>query len=756
MNPDDLHDRLLATFLAELDEQVGAMNDGLLALERELGDAAHLAALFRSAHTIKGAARIVGSTQIELACHALEDYFAALRDGRLDFDPAHATVLFDAVDALNDAGRRIRASEPLADAPVARVGDRVAAITGGAPPLPEPQPPSPRKPPPGVTAANRPPAAAPARTTRPADDAKAGPTRGDGGRAAGDGGDAKVGDTIRVESSKVEALHNRAGELVIAATRLEDRLPEIGELSEWIDAWLADERVAANRRTSASANGREADALARVERLRAAYTQIWRALRDDVRGMRRASSDTAGAVLELRLRPIGDALEALPRAARDVAAASGRRVVVEIEGESVQADRLVVDALREPLLHLVRNAVDHGIEDPEERRLAGKPETGTVRVKAELVEGRVRITVTDDGRGLDADALREQLRTRGQRVPQSDRDLVRTIFAGGVSTRGSATSISGRGVGLDLVRASVERVRGSVNVRWKRGKGTSFILDSPPSPTALRAVLVACGNEILAIPSLHLDRLLRVKHGAVRNVDGRPTFVVEDEAVPLVPLATILGAPLSPPPSEGSLAVALLEVADRRLGVIVDDFVAEQDIVVRTLEGAAASVPHLGGGALLASGRIALVLHAPAVVYTGLGAGDFELPGRAGEEDVQRARVLVVDDSITTRALEQSVLEAAGYSVTTAVDGYDGWRKLQEGGADLVVADVEMPRMDGFTLCETIRGSDRFAELPVILVTALESPEYRARGLAAGADAYLTKAAFDQQTLLDTIRQLLD
>jgi two-component system, chemotaxis family, sensor kinase CheA len=268
-------------------------------------------------------------------------------------------------------------------------------------------------------------------------------------------------------------------------------------------------------------------------------------------------------------------------------------------------------------------------------------------------------------------------------------------------------------------------------------------------------VLVRCGTQVLALPSLHVERLLRIGDDAIRSVEGRPVHIMNDEAVPLVPLASVLGPPLPVPKPGTHHAVAVLDVADHRLGVIVDEFMGEQAIVVRPLEGAAARVAHIGGGALLSSGRVALVLHVPSLVSAGIQTGGVDVRAAPADERGARARVLVVDDSITTRALEQSVLEAAGFDVATAVDGVDGWRRLQEDGADLVVADVEMPRMDGFTLCETIRASERFRELPVVLVTALESQEHRARGLEAGADAYLAKSAFDQETLLETVRQLL-
>jgi two-component system chemotaxis sensor kinase CheA len=441
---------------------------------------------------------------------------------------------------------------------------------------------------------------------------------------------------------------------------------------------------------------------------------------------------------------------------RDVAAASGKEARAVLVGADVEADRAVVDAVREALLHLARNAVDHGIEAPEERVRAGKPRAGTVTAAAALRGEHVAVTLADDGRGLDLAALRETLIRRGRPVPADERELARALFESGVSTRGEATEISGRGVGLDAARAALAKVRGTVTVDWTPGAGTSFTLECPLTLATLRALLVRVDGHPLAIATTSVDGLSRVLAAELMRAEDREVVATAAGPVPVVPLARVLGPPLAEAPAAGTLTLVHLRAGGRRLAVVVDEATAEAELVVRSLPRGRSALPHLGGAAILGTGEVALVLDAAAIVATGLAARGGAAMHRAEvEAEAGRKRILVVDDSLTTRTLEQGTLEAAGYDVDTAVDGQDGWRILQERGADLVVTDVEMPRMDGIELCRAIRESRRFADLPVILVTSLDAPEHRQRGLEAGADAYIGKASFDQDGLLETVRRLL-
>ncbi len=724
MNRDQLAARLLATFLGELEEQVRTMNADLLALEVAPTDAERLKSLFRVAHTLKGAARAAAVAPVEQACHALETLLAEARDGKRTLRPEEFALLFSAADALGDAGRRLKAGQELVDSSLAALRDRLKRQKPGKEQRAAPSAHRPSPPPSGE--------------------------RGDG--------------QVRVEAEKLDALLAATGQLLVAGSRVTGRpaaLQALHDLAarstiEWSRAGrrlrLTIERSGAPSTLIQAVNGMEEN----LRRLLHDAGQLAADSADDARTLAQATDEVADRVRRLRMRPFAEACEALPRVVRDLATAAGKEIELEVLGGAVEVDRAVSDGLREALLQLVRNAADHGIEPPAERERAGKPRRGTVRVTGALQGERLTVTVSDDGAGMDVPALRATLERRGIPVPRDERDLVRTLFEGGVSTRAEATAISGRGVGLDVVRATVERIRGSVDVSWVQGRGTTFTLESPPTLASIRALLAAVGAQLLAVPTTHVERLVRVRPEEIKHAEGRDVIATPEGPVPVVALARLL-PPLVERPASGPLAVVLLRAGERRLAVAVDELVAEQEVVLRPVGRGRAPLPYVSGAAILGSGRVALVLNVAAIVGAGLGlSAGYGIaiaeakPGRRAKQ-----RILVVDDSITTRTLEQSILEAAGYDVRTAVDGADGWKALQEHGCDLVLADIEMPRMDGFALCEAIRGSKRFKDLPVVLVTALETPEHRARGLEVGADAYIGKSSFDQQNLLDTISQLL-
>ncbi|MBI1722657.1 MAG: response regulator [Gemmatimonadetes bacterium] len=569
---------------------------------------------------------------------------------------------------------------------------------------------------------------------------------------------------MRVEARKLDVLLASTGQLLVAGSRLASRPAELQALHDFTASWATEWRRGARRLRLALERSRVPPAVAQsvssveenLHRVIHDMAQLADGTAGDVRALSQVTAEVADRVRRLRMRPFLDACEALPRAVRDLAATAGKRAQLRIIGGDVEADRAVLDGLREAILHLVRNAVDHGIEPPASREQAGKPPVGTVTVAAALKGDRIVVTVADDGAGLNAEAIRGELERRGLPVPAQEHDLGRALFEGGLSTRAEATSISGRGVGLDIVRAAAQRIRGSVSVTWTQGHGTTFTLECPPTLATVRALLVAVGTQTLAIPTSHVERLFRLRPEEIRHAEGRDVIASPGGPVPLVALARLL-PPLVERPVAGPVPVVMLVAGERRLAAAVDDLISEQEVVLRPLRRERQPLPHLSGAALLGTGRVALVLNPVALIAAGLGlaAGPGLNVAETKPEGPAKRRILVVDDSITTRTLEQSILDAAGYDVRTAVDGADGWKVLQEHGCDLVVADIEMPRMDGFALCEAIRASKRFKELPVVLVTALETEEHRARGLEVGADAFIGKSSFDQQNLLDTVRQLL-
>ncbi len=710
------------------------MNADLLVLEQRPDDPDRLRSVFRVAHTLKGAARAGGVPLVEQACHRLETLLADVRDGKVRLEPARFASLFAAADALEAATAALRKGDPLTHSPLA---DWLAGFRDG----------------PGMTAR----AAAPPAATRPAAPPAAPvATTEPPATPAPD-------TTLRVRADRLDALMASAGRLLGSRREAEARVEDLETLhlqlmrtaTEWkraarrVHTTLARFGTGAEVRQSLRHTEEQLRLLvSRAERLAvhtAAHTRVFDGITHDV----------LGQVRQLRMRPFAEACEALPRVVRDVAGTTKQARLVVMGGD-LELDRAVLDGLREALVHIVRNAVDHGIESPPKRVATGKDPTGAVTVAATRTGDRVAVTVTDDGAGIDVAAIRRLLERRGLDVPADDQEVARILFAGGVSTRLEPTVISGRGVGMDLVRAAIERVGGSLDLRWTPGAGTTLTLTCPPTLASVRAVLMTVGQQTVAIPTADVERMLRVPVAALRRIEGRDVVLMENEPLPLTSLARLL-PPLTEQPLHEWVLIVVVRSGDRRLALSVDALLSEEELFMQPLSRGGRRSPLLSGAAMLATSSLALVLDTAATVTQALTDGTSGLtiaepaPGAPTEQ-----RILVVDDSMTTRTLLQGILETAGYHVRTAVDGADGWRLLQEtGDVDLVVSDIEMPRMDGFALCEAIRGSQRFRDLPVILVTALETDAHRTRGLEAGADAYLGKSSFDQQGLVNAVHHLL-
>jgi two-component system chemotaxis sensor kinase CheA len=847
LDRDKLILRLRATFSIELREHVESFNRELLALERGGGDAARaesIKTLFRTAHSLKGAARAVNAGKLELVCHNLEELLTSLRDGSRPLTPEIFEQLFAAVDTFEAAGREINASLP------------APATSPTPPPQLKPQSPAPASRPatdaraPSALAAAPAPTAQPALVVDPASltpgaeragfDAASGqvqtsqsPTGGSaferaaqtafdsipakspsstpegsqgptsiaasdamqsspaGGTIPGPGASprftmppvvvpprgseppvttASLETFLRVPEHKLDSLLACNSELLIARRRLDARQADLAALGDRVNELRASaERTtrvtspsprsggAALRlqRASTRAVDPQREHLIALDRALETYTAT---LAEDLRALERAAQALDERIHQVRMVPFEQACDALHRTVRDLAARERKPTELAIEGGEIELDRSIIDGLRMPLLHLVRNAVDHGIETADERSLAGKPARGTLSISAALRGDRVEVVVRDDGRGVDLDRIRERLRQNGMPAPTDDQDALRMIFEAGFSTAPSVTDVSGRGVGLDVVRTQIEALRGTVGVTFQPGRGTCFTLALPLTVTTLRALLVRVGAELFALPSANVERLVRAGASQLAQLQGRETLLTAEAPLPLVSLAELVGAEAAPPSAaQDKLPIVIVGQPGERVALAVDELIAEQDMVVKQLGKRIRKLRHVSGATLLASGRVALLLHTGDLVRTALGRVPARRAGGMFEASAAsaRKRVLLVDDSATTRTLEKSILEAAGYEILSAVDGAQAWQLLQEHGADLVVSDVEMPNMTGFQLAQTIRGSKRFRDLPLILLTSLDSDQDRGRGLESGADAYLVKSAFDQTNLLETIRQLL-
>jgi two-component system chemotaxis sensor kinase CheA len=697
--------QLLASFVVELDEQVRSFGAELLALEKQgpSGVAERVRTLFRIAHTIKGGARAVDAPALADLANDLEEVLTRLRATGAPPPVEMHAALYGTGDAIAAAGRALRETGRVPDTVVAPAREALAQWLTSAGEASPPAPASPSGP-----------------------DASSAPREE---RAV-----------ARVATSRLNDLLSSSSEMLIALRRTERRLDTLESAALEVLLRAAPRASEAPLREKARALATAVVGVAREHRVLADA-----ALRLDEE------------VRRVRLLPFAEALAGIERVARDAAAAGGKTITMAFSGEDTLLDRAVLDELRDPLHHLVRNAADHGIETPTVRRAAGKPEAGRIEIGARVSGGSVEITVVDDGRGIDVEALRVRAAERNRPVPTRDGDLVQLVFEAGFSTAPRVTGVSGRGVGLDVVRSRVEAMRGHVALDFTPGVGTRFRLTVPVELSTMRAVLLHAGDQIVAVPSHQVRTVKRVGIDDLPLAEGRRRLPTAGAPLPVVALAPLLGLGAAPTTS-AKLPLAVLEAGGDSAAFAVDELVDEVALTVKRLPARLGGTRHIAGASILSDGKVALILNVATLIKEALGRRAEDLAPRTATGR-RRTRVLLVDDSITTRGLERSILEAAGYEVVTASDGGEAWMLLQEQPPDqpfdVIVSDIEMPNVTGFELTERVRASQALARVPVVLVSGLASEADRARGLELGADAYVVKSAFQQSMLLETIAELV-
>nr|WP_282600186.1 response regulator [Patulibacter sp. SYSU D01012] len=692
-------------FRDESAERLDRMTDVLLAAERTgAADADAVAELFRDAHSIRGSAGMFGFAGIGDLATAMEDVLAVARTaGRLEgADAAGLLAAADAIRAalagdeslLEPAGTALRAGRPESDA--AAGADDAPTPSGAPAPAPAPAPPddpptaddappapAPLPPPPPASSPGPPPAGPPspaAGVPRPADPA------------------AEATRTMRVAAAKVDQLLAVTGEAALGLGRLEHRVRNAG---------LADEGV--------------------LQELDQGETIV---------------AELQDAVLALRTLPLRTITDPLPRAVRDIAAAADRDVRLDLEGMETPLDRSVLDGIAEALVHLLRNAISHGIEAPEDRRAAGKPETGRILLRAEQRGGQVRVSCTDDGRGVPQ-ALVDRAAARG--VPLAD-----VLAEAGTSTGGASSSLSGRGVGLDAVKRHVEGLGGQLEASSEPGRGSTISLLLPLTLAIMQLLVVERGGQRFAVALGSVEEA--VVEPRVEELEGRCYVRHADAALPLADLADLIGQ--SAPALAPDAPTLVLRAAGARAAVTCDRLVGDREAVTKPLGPILGGVPGYLGATMLPDGTIALLLDPAHLVR----AAARTTPGARAVDAVPVVpHVLVVDDQFTVRELQRSILESAGYRVSVAADGRDALAIVDaDEDVDLVVTDIEMPVMDGLALLETLRARPATRSLPVVIVSSVSDERARLRGAEAGADAWVVKAQFDQRSLLDTVGRLID
>jgi two-component system sensor histidine kinase and response regulator WspE len=739
---------MLALFREEAETQALVLSSGLLALERDPALATELEACMRAAHSLKGAARIVGLAVGVRVAHAMEDCFVAAQEGRVILRQAHIDLLLGATDLLariartaeTEIGQWDEERKPEVDLRLAALAGLVA---GGIPAA-------------SVDGVDTAPAAPSDESAADTDAAAA--TRG--GR-----GSERV---LRVSAENLNRLLSLAGESLVE--------------SRWIkpfaESLLRLKRLHHDLATMLAIVSEGRDGRAMDEPAQLALTQAQRRVVEDEQflGMRlaelemfdRRSIDLAHRLYEealaCRMRPFADGVEGLPRMVRDLARSLGRRVKLEILGGGTRVDRDILVKLDAPLGHLLRNAVDHGVESPEARQAAGKSAEGLVRIEAHHRAGALHIIVSDDGGGVDLEQLREavvarHLTTREASQALSSAELLEFLFLPGFTMKTTVTDVSGRGVGLDAVRDMVRQVGGTVHVSSETGKGTRFQLQLPVTVSVVRTLLVEIAGEPYAFPLAYIVRTLKLSKSRIERLEGRQHFDFEGRQIGLVMARQVFAAG-APPAAADELSVIVLGDQLHAYGLVVDRFLGERELVVQPLDAQLGKIQDIAAGALMEDGSPVLIVDTEDMMRSmdKLAAGGrlaSVSPGASTGDAKKRKRVLVVDDSLTVRELERKLLGNRGYDVDVAVDGMDGWNAARTGHFDLVVTDIDMPRMDGIELVGLITRDQHLKSVPVMIVSYKDRDEDRQRGLEAGAAYYLTKGSFHDETLLQAVVDLI-
>ena len=577
----------------------------------------------------------------------------------------------------------------------------------------------------------------------------------------GDGG------IVRVMAENLDRLMGLAGECLVQAQSIKNFYPALLRIKKAfpdLTGSLEHLRESLDRESDRETCLRLQEVIEGVARLHRLMTDQTVDFELSSRRLEKLAHRLYDEVVASRMQPFSEGMHGLSRLVRDMARELGKKVRLEVLGEATPVDRDILDKLEAPLTHLIRNALDHGLETPGERAEAGKPPEGRLTVEARHVAGMLNISVADDGRGVLQERLRAKVVEKGLVHPGmapglSKGELLEFLFLPGFSTTGKVTEISGRGVGLDVVFTMAQEVGGSVRVESTEGRGTRFVLLLPLTLSVIRTLLVEIDAEIYAMPLTRIDRIFRVPPADLRVVEDRQFYPLDGENIGIVDARQLFRLPQPAAPVD---LCHLLVFSDRmnRYGLVVDRFLGQQDLVVRPLDARLGKLANISAGAILEDGSPVLILDVDDLVRS---IDQLLVHGRPRKVGVDRAaqeagrcrRILVVDDSLTVREVERKLLETEGYEVTVAVDGMDGWNNLQAGAFDLVVSDVDMPRMNGIELVRKIKTDPLLKDLPVMIVSYKDREEDRLRGLEAGANYYLAKSSFHDETLIKAVRDLI-
>jgi two-component system chemotaxis sensor kinase CheA len=689
-------------FLREADEHLDALRRGFITMEKEGVSDAQLNELLRSAHTLKGSANMVDLAELAGVAHRMEDLLKDLQSGKQKFSPDLVDVLLVATDAIEALMTQAQSGGGIS----VNVDTVVKALKTGS-----------------ISEGQKEAAVAP------------------------DYQGVERRTSVRASVERLDQLVNRMGEILLSQKAMAARQQQMTNLLSQMDSSLGILRSRSDDHT--------------LQALRSSMVSLINDFERDRLQFGYQADDVYQRAMELRLLPLATITDDFERSLRNLARNLKKEVNFTVQGQEVELDRNMLDAVKPILLHVLNNAIDHGIEDPDTRVRLGKPKAGQVALQAQYEGSFIQISVCDDGQGLDPVKIRATAVKRGVLSPEaaeamSDDAVIYLVFEPGFSTREFITDVSGRGVGLDVVKTNLDQVKGDLTLHSRVGVGTELVLRLPLSMAIFTGLMVDCCGETFVFPQHYVAEVLRVSPRDVLEEMGREVVRLREVSIPLSSLAQILEQEQAVNAAK-RLTVLVLKFREQTIGLLVDRTIGLQEVVVKDLGCQLKSLDYFSGATILGDGTPALIVSVADLFAAGQGRQAMHLR-RAYENEqkkAKRGRILVVDDSITTRTMEKNILETNYYDVVVAVSGFDALEKLNTGHFDLMVSDVEMPGMTGFELTKKVRQREDTRDMPVIIVSSLSSDEHRRLGMDAGAQAYIVKGSFQQGALLDTVETLI-
>ncbi|MEB3340671.1 hybrid sensor histidine kinase/response regulator [Okeania sp.] len=594
-------------------------------------------------------------------------------------------------------------------------------------------------------------------------------------------------ETVRVPTRNLDSLMTQTGELTVTQIRLAHRVAKIEEIANLWEDWSRDtfrnrfiihdinvsNSTTINDYSIKQLQSYHHRAEEQLEKLGLLINNLRNSIYEDVAKLDLISNEIEMGVRTLRMLPLSTIFNMFPRVVRDLARQEGKKVELIIEGGNTKADKRIIEQMKDPLMHIIRNAIDHGIETPEERKKLGKSEVATIKLRAYNTATNVIIEVIDDGRGLDINeitktAIKQGICNEYELEYMTQIQIQSLIFTPGFSTKKFVTEVSGRGVGLDVVKTNVEELKGNISIESQPKKGCSIKVVLSASLATINVLIVGIENTYYALPVESVKTTFIVSTASIFTIEGRDTIIFNNEPVSVAQLADLLEVSVinqEKVANEIEKPCIILKVGNEKLGLFVDSLIDEQDVVLKPQSKLLKRVRNIAGATILGTGDVCMVLNPQDLlksarkISTSINTSQFiqESSNKLAEVEIinKKSVILLAEDSISTRTQEKRILESAGYEVITAIDGLDAFNKLQTRSVDAVVSDVQMPNLDGFSLTSKIRENKKYSELPIILVTSLSSNQDKQKGAELGANAYIPKDNFNQEVLLETLKRLV-